>query len=138
MAVATDNRLFHVTLISPEAQLLDTDAVSVQIPAADGMIGLLTHRSPLLTKLGIGVLRINPIDGKAQAFLISGGFAQMKDNQLTILTEEAIPASAVTRAYRDAEAAKLTAATDQNLAGMNRRKLLENRLTAIDRMIAGG
>jgi F-type H+-transporting ATPase subunit epsilon len=87
MAAGND---FQVAIVTPEAQVLDTRAVEVQFPAYDGLIGVLNNRAPLLTKLGTGVITLKATDG-VKKFLISGGYAQMKDNVLSILTNEAIP-----------------------------------------------
>jgi len=103
-----DRRLFHVTIVTPEALALETDVLSVTFPAHDGMVGILTHRAPLLTKLGTGVLLLDS-PTSTQKFVISGGYAQMKDNALTILTDEAIAAAEITPERIAAETAKLAA-----------------------------
>jgi F0F1-type ATP synthase epsilon subunit len=51
----------------------------------------LTHRAPLLAKLGKGPLRLDLASGQRKLFRIQGGIAQMKDNRLTILTQTATP-----------------------------------------------
>ena len=83
---------FKASLVTPEAIVLEASVVAAQIPAADGLLGILINRSPLLAKLTAGVLRLDPVNEKSQRFLVSSGYAQMKDNELTILTTEAIPA----------------------------------------------
>ena len=89
MATAADSKLFHLALITPEQKVLETDVFAVEFPAHDGSMGILTHRAPLVTKLGQGVLRFEPHAGQPQRWAIKGGYAQMKDNTLTILTDEA-------------------------------------------------
>jgi F-type H+-transporting ATPase subunit epsilon len=81
---------FAVAIVTPEAMVLDAKAAEVQFPAHDGQVGILNLRAPLLTKLGTGVIHIRASAGN-KVFLISGGYAQMKDNVLTILTDQAIP-----------------------------------------------
>ncbi len=103
---ATDKRLFHVTIVTPEALALEADAISVIFPAHDGMVGILTHRAPLLTKLGVGLLTLESPVG-TQNYLIAGGYAQMKDNTLTILTDEALAVSDILPGMLAAETAKL-------------------------------
>src|SRR5207302_6495520 len=93
---------FQCVIVTPEQQVLDESATQAIVPAHDGLIGILTDRAPLLVKLGTGPLRIDPAaGGQPNYYFVSGGVAQMKDNRLTILTEEAAPASAI-----DAEAAR--------------------------------
>jgi F-type H+-transporting ATPase subunit epsilon len=92
---------FQCVIVTPEAQALDESATQAIVPAWDGQIGILTGRAPLLMKLGMGPLRIDLQGGCQRKFFIAGGIAQMKDNRLTILTDEATAAEEL-----DAEAAR--------------------------------
>lgn len=91
MTTAADSKLFHLALITPEQKVLEAEVFSVEFPAHDGSMGILTHRAPLVTKLGKGTLRLELQNGQEQRWSIKGGYAQMKDNTLTILTDEATP-----------------------------------------------
>jgi len=82
-------RDFHCTVVTPQQQLLDQAVSYASIPAWDGQIGIEDRRSPLLVKLGYGQLRLTLADGSKQHYFVGGGFAQMKDNRLTLLTDEA-------------------------------------------------
>ena len=89
-------RSFQCTLVTPECQLLDEEVTYASIPAVDGQIGLMPGRAPLLVKLGDGALRLElssssgESDRTARRFFIGGGFAQMKDNVLSLVTNEAV------------------------------------------------
>jgi len=87
---------FHLSVVTPERAVLETAARSVVFPAHDGQIGILTDRAPLLCQLGIGPLRVET-EGETHLLMIDGGFAQMVDNKLTILTEQATRASEIDR-----------------------------------------
>lgn len=81
---------FQISVVTPEKAVLDCEARSVVFPAHDGLMGILTNRAPLLTQLGAGPLRIDEAEGNtSHHYDIAGGFAQMVDNRLTILTERA-------------------------------------------------
>jgi len=80
--------LFHLSIITPERAVLETDASFVAFPAWDGEVGILHGRAPLLYKLGIGRLRAETPEGE-QVFYVDGGFAQMLEDRLTILTQQA-------------------------------------------------
>ena len=82
------NVSFQCTVITPECQVLDTEATFLAFPAHDGEIGILRDRAPLLCKLGTGVLRIEAAPERQRLF-IDGGFAQVLKNQVTILTDQA-------------------------------------------------
>src|SRR6476659_1910679 len=85
--MATTNT-FHCSVITPERAVLETEATFVAFPAWDGEVGILRDRAPLLFKMGTGELRVEGPDGK-QTLFVDGGFAQMVDNKLTLLTEQA-------------------------------------------------
>jgi hypothetical protein len=80
---------FKCVVVTPEQQMFDETITQAIVPAHDGKIGILTDRAPLLVKLGAGELRLDLQGGQSRRFTIKGGIAQMKDNQLTILTSEA-------------------------------------------------
>jgi F0F1-type ATP synthase epsilon subunit len=82
---------FQCVLVTPEQQVMDESLTQAIIPAEDGLLGILTHRAPLLAKLGKGPLRLDLASGQRKLFRIQGGIAQMKDNRLTILTQTATP-----------------------------------------------
>lgn len=103
--------------------MLECDATFVAFPAHDGEMGMLTGRAPLICKLGIGTLRIDGTDadrdGEASAgadthiLFVDGGFAQVFENRLTILTEQArrpqdLDAGALEQALVEARAMKIT------------------------------
>ncbi len=82
---------FQCVVVTPEQQVMDESLTQAIIPAEDGLLGILTHRAPLLAKLGKGPLRLDLASGQKKTFRIDGGIAQMKDNRLTILTQVATP-----------------------------------------------
>ena len=86
---------FQCVVVTPEQQTLDETVSQVVLPAHDGEIGILTDRAPLLVKLGVGELRIDLKGGQKRSYFIDGGIAQMKDNKLTILTNEATDPNAI-------------------------------------------
>ncbi len=89
--------MLKVSVISPEAVLFEGDAVSVVAPAFDGEVGILENHAPMMTLLGNGVLRLGGGGseagrGNARRFNIEGGFLQVVDNNVRIVTERAVVA----------------------------------------------
>jgi F-type H+-transporting ATPase subunit epsilon len=126
---------FKASVITPEAIVLETTIVEAQIPAFDGLLGILDKRAPLLAKLGTGILRITPTTGGPQRFLVTGGYAQMKGDELTILTTEAIPAAQVTREMLAAEQAKLQAIQGIDVKSMEQRQAIQARMHAMRSLV---
>ena len=83
---------FRCVVVTPEQQAMDETIEQAILPAHDGLMGILTDRAPLLVKLGNGPLRIDLPGGQSRTYQIKGGIAQMKSNNLTVLTTEATPA----------------------------------------------
>ena len=91
-----DSKTLRCNLLTPDGQVLDCHSTFVAIPAHDGQMGFLRNRAPLLCKLGAGELRIES-DGETRRFFIDGGFAQMLNNELTVLTRYAQAAEDIDR-----------------------------------------
>jgi F-type H+-transporting ATPase subunit epsilon len=83
--------VLKVSLISPEAVLFEGEAAAVVAPAFDGEVGILEDHAPMMTLLGNGVLRLGG-GGSDQRFNIEGGFLQVVDNTVRIVTEKATAA----------------------------------------------
>jgi len=77
--------MLKVSVISPEAILFEGEAQSVVAPAFDGEVGILTGHAAMVTTLGTGVLRL----GDGQRFNVEGGFLQVADNAVRVVTEKA-------------------------------------------------
>ncbi len=84
--------MLKVSVISPEAVLFEGDAESVVAPAFDGEVGILTGHAPMVTLLGRGQLRVGS-GGAARRFQVEGGFLQVADNLVRVVTERATAAA---------------------------------------------
>ena len=83
-----------VSVISPERVLFEGSARGVIAPACDGEVGSLPLHAPLMTVLGKGTVRLDTADGERR-FEVSGGFLQVIDNQVRVVTEHATATPAV-------------------------------------------
>ena len=83
--------MLNVSIISPEAVLYEGTTDSVVAPAHDGEVGILTGHAPMMALLGKGVLRIGAESG-GQRFNVDGGFLQVVDNTVRVVTERATAA----------------------------------------------
>ena len=79
--------MLKVSVISPEAVLFQGETDSVVAPAYDGEIGILTGHAPLMALLGEGQLRLGT--GSGSRFNISGGFMQVLNDDVRVVTEKA-------------------------------------------------
>jgi F-type H+-transporting ATPase subunit epsilon len=121
---------FHCVVITPEQQTFDATVTQAILPAFDGLIGILAGRSPLLVKLGVGPLRLDLANGQSRTYFIDSGIAQMKDNDLTILTTQAIEPKDIDVEAARAEAERATAMriTDEKSLEARNRALARGRV----------
>lgn len=77
-----------VAVISPERTLFEGSVDSLVAPAFDGEVGILPGHAPMMTLLGKGTLRLG-VDGSAGRFLVEGGFLQVVDDAVRVVTERA-------------------------------------------------
>jgi F-type H+-transporting ATPase subunit epsilon len=78
-------------LVTPESTLRDDEAEFVALPLYDGEIGIARDHTPLIGRLGFGELRIRH-QGQVERYYIEGGFVEVVDNVISVLTPRAIPA----------------------------------------------
>ena len=98
-------------LVSPERKLASVAATEVQIPGADGDLTAMEGHSPTITTLRPGVLRVIGASG-TQAYVVTGGFAEITATGVSVLAERAIPLEDATPALMEtlvAEARDLAA-----------------------------
>jgi F-type H+-transporting ATPase subunit epsilon len=80
--------MLKVSVISPERILFEGEVDSVIAPAFDGEVGILTAHAPMMTLLGKGTLRLGA-NGAQGSFAVDGGFLQVVDDQVRVVTEQA-------------------------------------------------
>jgi F-type H+-transporting ATPase subunit epsilon len=82
----------RIVLVTPETTLLDETVEALRFPLFDGQIGILPGRAPLVGRLGSGELRITTDKG-INNYFVDGGFVQVKENVVSLLTDNAQLAS---------------------------------------------
>jgi F-type H+-transporting ATPase subunit epsilon len=107
-------KTFRCTIVTPTESMLDDDVLYASIPAWDGQMGIMWHQSPMLTKMGIGSLRLDFPEGGSRWYLIEEGFAQMQNDVLTLLAQSATPAEQITKQEAQAELAEANARVVQH------------------------
>jgi F-type H+-transporting ATPase subunit epsilon len=78
----------ELEVATPERLLVREHVTQVEIPAENGMLGILPEHAPLLSLLGVGELSYTGGEGKRTMF-ISGGWLQVLNNHVRVLTDRA-------------------------------------------------
>ncbi|HIK20138.1 MAG TPA: F0F1 ATP synthase subunit epsilon [Synechococcus sp. M44_DOE_062] len=90
-----------VRVITPDRTVWDAPSEEVILPATSGQLGILTGHAPLLTAIGNGVMRVKA-DGKWSAIAVMGGFAEVENNEVTVLVNRAERGETVDKAAAQA------------------------------------
>jgi F-type H+-transporting ATPase subunit epsilon len=86
----------QVDLVSPERILYSGEAEMVVCRTPEGEIAFLTGHTPFLGALGAGRVKIKPVAGAEIVATVGGGFVEVRDDKVTILSDAAEVAGAPT------------------------------------------
>ena len=78
----------NIRVIAPDKIVWDAQAEEIILPSSTGQLGILSGHIPLLTALDIGVMRVR-ISKEWKPIILLGGFAEVKNNNITILVNGA-------------------------------------------------
>jgi len=92
-------------IVSPEGSVVETEAVSVRVPGEGGSFGVLPRHASMVSLTDSGLLSARTPDGRTLEFLIHDGFAEVRDDVVTVLTRSAEDPAAIDL-ERAAEAAQ--------------------------------
>ncbi|MFY9893316.1 MAG: F0F1 ATP synthase subunit epsilon [Xanthobacteraceae bacterium] len=79
----------HLEFVSPESVLFSGDVDQVDLPGAEGDMGILAGHAPLVTTLRPGIVTIFR-GGAREAVVVTGGFAEVGPAGLTVLADRAV------------------------------------------------
>lgn len=81
---------FRFELVTPEKLVLAADVHMVVVPGSEGEFGVMAGHAPVMTTLRDGDIMVYRSEGAApERITVSGGFAEVGDQGLTILAEQA-------------------------------------------------
>ena len=121
---------FRCSIVTPTEGVFDDEVTYASFPAWDGQQGVMTGQSPLLSRLGFGSLRLDFPEGGSRWYLLEGGFAQVQNGELTLLTDRATPAERLSLQEAEAELAEATARVTA-AAGADRAQVVRDHQRAL-------
>lgn len=125
-------------LVSP-AKLLVSEAVDmVVVPGSEGDFGALALHAPMITTVRPGVIDVHDGGKVGKRIFVAGGFAEVNEERVTVLAEEAIPvgeitADMVSARLQEAREAVADAKSDAEKAAAAQRMLVATALEAAAR-----
>jgi F-type H+-transporting ATPase subunit epsilon len=100
----------QLEIVSPERLLLARPVDMVVIPASECEMGVLERHAPMIVMLRGGLIRLYQGAAVTERLFVSGGFAEVTEERVTVLATEAIPVAEVSRAEGERRLAAAEAA----------------------------
>jgi len=82
----------QISILTPERPFWNGQADEIILPTETGEMGVLKNHAPIITGLDVGAMMVRKGQGEWNSYAIMGGFALVKQNQVTILANEAVSA----------------------------------------------
>jgi len=76
----------ELEVVTPERHVLDEMVESIEMPGADGYLGILPGHAPLLTELGVGVLTYHE-GSEVRKLTVVSGYAEVLPDRVIVLAE---------------------------------------------------
>ena len=102
----------NVRVITPDKVVYDADSEELILPSSTGKLGILTDHAPLLTALGIGVMRLKT-GTEWTSIVLMEGFAEVENNKVTVLCNGAEEASTIDAAKAQSDLEKMTSLVEE-------------------------
>ncbi len=82
-------KAFKLDVVSPEAIVWSGEAEMLVTRTTEGEIGVLADHEPMMAALATGSTVIHPASGDPVTIALHGGFLQIFQNEVTLLTDRA-------------------------------------------------
>ena len=84
---------FYVEIVSPTGSVFKGNALRLRAPGIQGSFEILHNHAPMIASIELGPMYVTLAGGERVAFATTGGFVEVLNNTVTVLAEEAEPAS---------------------------------------------
>ena len=125
----------HISIIAPDRTVWDSNAEEVILPSSTGQLGILRGHAPLLTALDIGVMRVRT-DKEWTPIVLMGGFAEVENDELTILVNGAEEGASIDKEAAQKELEEMTARFEEAETSKDRIEATQNLRKARSRVQA--
>ena len=116
-------------VVTPEKTVLNLEATLVVLPLFDGEYGVLPGHAPLIARLGAGELRITGTDGQLTDYYVEGGFVEVLDDTVALMSMYSVPAAELdlAQAEEQLEAIQASPFDTSELLNIRHDKLYQQR-----------
>ena len=124
--------MLKLEIVTPEKKVFDADVDSVTVPTATGEAGILPNHASLVSALKPGILAYSN-KGSVERLAVSGGFVEVSNNRVSVLTDTAESAGeidlAAARSEKEAAERELASAS---AASIDETEAIRERIEAAD------
>ena len=124
--------MLKLEIVTPEKRVFDAEVDSVTVPTATGEAGILPNHAPLISALKPGILAYSN-KGSVERLAVTGGFVEVSNNRVSVLTDSAETASeidlAAIRSEREAAERELAS---RSAAPIEETESIRERIDAAD------
>ncbi len=112
--------VMQLDVLSPDAYVFQADDISyVEVQTVGGGLGILPHHATMIAALDQAPLKYRDANGTAHYMSVDGGFLEVKDNKVTILSVAAEKAEDIDVAKAQAALERAQAKIDSPEEGMD-------------------
>jgi F-type H+-transporting ATPase subunit epsilon len=83
------DKSFKLEIVTPRRVVFSGEVISFSAPGVEGNFQVLYSHAPMLSAIEIGEVKIQDFQGKELHYATSGGFVEVRDNQVILLAESA-------------------------------------------------
>lgn len=98
----TPDQQIRCQVVTPERIVVDEWVSQVVVPLPDGEFGISKNHDPVIARLGYGAFRMKS-GSNSRSYYIDGGFLQIRDNEVVILTNRAVETKSLNSAQINEE-----------------------------------
>jgi F-type H+-transporting ATPase subunit epsilon len=82
-------------ILTPRGPVFEGEVEGVRMPGIQGGFEVLKDHAPLVSILDIGKLVVRISEEPELTYAISGGFTEIKDNNVIVMAEDAVPSEKI-------------------------------------------
>lgn len=126
-----------IEVVTPERIVFQDTIDALVLPGSQGYLGVLPNHAPMVAALKPGVLKYKAAGGYRR-IAVSGGFAEVSDNRITVLADTAERAEEIDVARARAAAERARRRLAEKAAGFDAARAELSLQKAIARLRAAG
>jgi F-type H+-transporting ATPase subunit epsilon len=123
--------LLTLKVLTPEGAVLQGEVFEVTLPGSEGELGILPQHAALLTRIAPGELAYRAPEGHG-TIALGRGVAEVRDDNVTVLVDRAVPEEQCDRAALEARRAKIAADLQDGSLTAERMVALEEELLHVE------